>query len=211
MFARSAPDRRTLIPAIIAIPLAALILTLAACLPVPLGDPEQSKANDKLSGVWLERKDDGTVDESNIYVMIPYDARTHMLRVLKVDESSPDELKTKEEGQYKVWVTAVKGRSFLTLHPLVPAAVLSEDDAKKRFFLHAKFDLSDDRNTLLVWGLKGDDFEPFKGVKTSDDVRRAVEANVDNTEMYGDKTTYTRVTDQDRLQKLRKLYSWAIE
>lgn len=69
--------------------LAIAIVSLMACLPVPIGDPEKSQIDSELSGMWLMLGDD---DDSFVTLFEPYDKRTWLISQfpISVDEESCD-------------------------------------------------------------------------------------------------------------------------
>ena len=68
--------------------LALAIVSLMACLPVPIGDPEKSQIDPELSGMWLMLGD----DEPAVALFEPYDKRTWLIShfPISVDEESCD-------------------------------------------------------------------------------------------------------------------------
>jgi len=69
------PKQRSLTGLLFAIVLVPVIVGLIACLPVPLGDPEKSRIDPELSGVWLRHYDDETV----LMLFEPWDKRSWLL------------------------------------------------------------------------------------------------------------------------------------
>jgi hypothetical protein len=137
-----------------------LFLGLVACLPsfpVPVGDPEKSRIDPYISGIWVSTWDDGKA----VLVFEPYDKRTWLLSITDIsaepencevaeDNAASDqetlELSSYEEliadiaklgkdcyeleyapRAWKIWRTKLGGVWFMTWEPL------GQFDAKKGF------------------------------------------------------------------------------
>jgi hypothetical protein len=117
-----------------------LLLGVMACLPVPVGDPEKSRIDPSLSGVWnLSDADGGQM----IMVLDPYDKHTWLMSLIDLSgvadgasaaPASPgdddaatamppqpafsaanaDRLKVTGMSIYKCWLTRIKGETFMT-------------------------------------------------------------------------------------------------
>jgi len=74
--------------------LPALLGTMACLeLPAPVGDPERSRIDPALSGVWVDLEDSGWM-----FIFEPYDKRTWLVRLVMLDESD-DYADTPEEAE----------------------------------------------------------------------------------------------------------------
>lgn len=124
---------------------------LLACMPVPIGDPERSRIDPDMTGIWVIVNEEG---RSNIvfYVVEPYDKRTWLIMGIEV-ESSDDvdfedyDLSTyagyeklvadnKESSGnfysenlilYKAWLAKLGGERFWTWEPKGKVDALNED------------------------------------------------------------------------------------
>ncbi len=69
--------RRSLGGLLMALIMAPFVISVLACIevPAPIGDPETSKLNPKLSGVWLGKID----DDLTLLVLQPFDKRTYLI------------------------------------------------------------------------------------------------------------------------------------
>jgi hypothetical protein len=134
------PRNRSLSGALIAVLALPVFLGLLACIPsfpVPIGDPEKSRIDPAISGMWVA----GDVDGLAVWWFIPYDKRTWLMTWYSIevdDDCEPDDLPpeaditTYEELRdfvneadaclhaapvltWKVWNTQLGGRQFLTL------------------------------------------------------------------------------------------------
>lgn len=117
------------LPALLLIP---LLLGLMACLPVPVGDPEKSRVDPAVSGVWRITGDE---DEQMLMVLDPYDKRTWLMTLIGLDVVDGNNAGTQSATQapfnaanatgfdvkglavYKCWLTRIKGETFITWEP----------------------------------------------------------------------------------------------
>lgn len=67
------PIHRTLAGLALAAILLPILIGTLACLPVPIGNPEKSRVDPELSGVWFD------VFEETLWVIQPYDRRTYLV------------------------------------------------------------------------------------------------------------------------------------
>lgn len=138
------PKSRSLSGAALMLLLIPIFAGLLACLPVPIGDPERSRIDPELSGVWavLQSEDGGS--EAIFYIIEPYDKRTWLVTggamgagedsdlsnydltsysgyaklatTEPVDESS---IYLDEMVFYKAWLKKLGGEIFMTWEPKV--------------------------------------------------------------------------------------------
>mgnify|MGYP001821908441 FL=1 len=112
---------------------------LLACMPVPIGDPERSRIDPEITGVWF-LESDGELD--GIYNYQPFDKRTWLMTGVPVEEGpgyegEPLDIETFEDvtrvlettsiGKagitasaavtYKVWLAKIGGKTFMTWEP----------------------------------------------------------------------------------------------
>jgi len=132
------PLHRSLAGLSIAIVTVPFLISLLACLPVPLGDAEKSRVNPALSGIWI------SPEEESVFLIEPYDKRTWLVSNISIYvnekhcpelEVSPGGVETDYEllirqlqqsdfrcarrseefpGLYKVWRTKLGGQWFMT-------------------------------------------------------------------------------------------------
>jgi len=113
---------------------------LLACMPVPIGDPESSRIDPDVTGVWIMDGDESSVAA---YVFRPYDKRTWLLIGAEIspgEEFVGDELEIQSaqdaiialetysigsEGLtststivYKAWLAKLGGEQFMTWEPV---------------------------------------------------------------------------------------------
>lgn len=117
-----------------------IFVGLLACMPVPIGNPEKSRIDPEISGVWL------AADNSSfegVYMYQPWDKRTWLVVGVPIEEgpefagesisiSSAEDAITALEEQtigddgitasaavvYKAWLTKLGGKIFMTWEPI---------------------------------------------------------------------------------------------
>ena len=113
---------------------------LLACMPVPIGNPERSRIDSGLSGVWIVESEG---DASALYMFQPWDKRTWLVAGVEIDEGPEydgDEfnLETEQDARdtlrevsvgsdgitssdtviYKAWLTKLGRVQFMTWEPM---------------------------------------------------------------------------------------------
>ena len=76
--------RRSLGGLLMALIMAPFVISVLACLEAPIGNPETSKVDPKLSGVWFGKYN----GEPALLVLQPYDKRTYLVGWFRAE---PDE------------------------------------------------------------------------------------------------------------------------
>ncbi len=213
------PRPKQLAPLLLALPLAAVILFLDACLPVGVGDPETSKIDPRLVGVWREIQDDGS--EGGVVALLPFDGRAYVLRSVNV-ERADDGIRLKPgEGLYKAWLATIEGRTFVTAQPLYLREAVG--DARPPGFVVAALSLSEDGTKVEVQSvnpafgalaplkmLPGHiEYEaPATGTKPPSEeearalLRRVLAENLGKDGLFWMTTRYARVTDKALLKAI---------
>jgi len=132
---KTTPDQRYRSRAgiLLTLALVPLLLGVLACLPVPVGDPEKSRIDPTMSGIWIAHNGGDAI----IMVLDPYDKRTWLLSFIEIDTgqnrepgvSEPDPetspliflqpdyehpLKIERLGLHKSWLTKIKGVTLIT-------------------------------------------------------------------------------------------------
>ena len=113
-----------------------ILAGLLACMPVPIGNPERSRIDSDMSGIWIIESEG---DAGNIYLFQPWDKRTWLVAGVEVGEGRGYEgeeldLETADETArvlretpigaagitssgtvlYKAWLTRLGGVRFMT-------------------------------------------------------------------------------------------------
>lgn len=186
---------RSLGGAILMLAIIPIIAGLLACMPVPVGDPERSRIDPELNGVWRMTEGDS---ESGLYMLRPYDKRTWLVIGVEDDESNPESVEV-----YKAWLAKIGGERFMTWEQ---AGGFNEDGSFQSEFWYVFRMDKDDANRFILHMLnvefdgfgeivKPDDYE---GDDYADDMRRtferAIKRHIDNEEMYGDALVMSRLS-----------------
>lgn len=179
------------------------IVGLLACMPVPIGDPERSRIDPEISGVWLFPSD----DEPAFYAFEPYDKRTWLLTIVPIGqgkEANLDDYKLSKQvdfdrlienesvgkdgaaatsvSLYKVWRTKLGGEWFMTLEP--------KADFENEFFspeVWFVFRIGwPDENELALRMVGGDLFKDVEETRRA--FERVIIKNAGNEELYDKET-----------------------
>jgi hypothetical protein len=120
-----------------------LFAGLLACMPVPIGDPERSRIDPELSGIWAVLGEEGAFDESGFYVFEPYDKRTWLvsggplvegensdnlpeidmttydgwIELAAIHPVDKDYVRMEKIVVYKAWLKKLGGELFMTWEP----------------------------------------------------------------------------------------------
>lgn len=144
MWARNPRHRRSLGGLLMFLVMAPFLVCVLACLDAPIGDPETSKLNPKLTGVWLGELE----DEQVLFVLQPFDKRTYLVgwfmsesdedadkgenpeketpqkESANEEEAKPkdgdkklDQINFKEALIFKGWLTTIGGQQFMCWEP----------------------------------------------------------------------------------------------
>ena len=151
------------------------MLTLPACLPVPLGDPAKSTADSRLCGVWEWR--DALVNRA---VIRQWDQHTYVVDVLTgayVDDATTQ---PRSRSVYKAWLTNLNGQTFLTMQPIEIVGVVNGDERPK-VYLISKIVLEND--TLTAHPLDPE-FKNLKDVKTPEALEKIVTENTTDPKLF---------------------------
>jgi hypothetical protein len=170
MIARSFWRRGT----IVALALASM-LGLAACLPVPLGDPAKSKADSRFFGVWEWR--DARVNRA---IIRPWDERTFIVDALSGDFLEDGNVKPRERNIFKGWLTEIKGQTFLTLQPIETTGMLN-GDSRPAYYIVTRVKL--EGATLTAMALDPE-FKKLREVRDRDALEKIVAENIDDPKLY---------------------------
>jgi hypothetical protein len=161
------------------------LLMLASCLPVPLGDPEKSQIESKLSGFWIESAD---ANSGNIYIIAPFDSHCYVVQAVQFTKKE-DRFETKSSA-WRAWLTDIKGTRFITLQSVAHMA-----DPKypgDKFYPIAKIEIAPD---MLTTKALDANYPKFNGVKDSGKLAEIVQANLDDPKMYVEPATVLRRMD----------------
>lgn len=134
------PNTRSITGALMMLAIIPIFAGLLACMPVPIGDPERSRIDPDISGVWLLESEE---EFDALYLYQPYDRRTWLVVGAGIEEGSeyegePFDIETSEDAlrvlethpigsdgitspgtvAYKVWLKKLGGVTFMTWEPV---------------------------------------------------------------------------------------------
>lgn len=200
------PRSRSTIGTLAMLAMVPAIVGLLACMPVPVGDPERSRIDPDMTGVWVKTEMVDLIDECLFYVFEPYDKRTWLVMCMEVtadaDYESPiDEpsgyddivtvLRDAEKqghefgvgavGFYKTWLKELGGATYMTWEPktYIDDRILEPDV----WFTHRVTKNGPDSMELhMVDGESSDLFDDVEETRRA--YERVIKKNVDNPELY---------------------------
>jgi hypothetical protein len=161
-----------------------LIVGLAGCLKIPLGNPEQSKVDGRYAGLWIERGGDAD-NGGTLVAVVPFDARTYAVTMMKFTRDADKRVAAEEEANFKMWLTDVRGTTFLTLEPKDPSTLLADPDQK--FYVVAKLSRDDQAATIAVVSSQ---FVEHNSVTTPTELEKLIADNLANPDLFADSKSY---------------------
>ena len=203
------PTTRSISGAVLMLAIIPAIIGILACMPVPIGDPERSRIDPEISGVWAWSDSNNTA----FYAFEPYDKRTWLLtgiplekgekadfsdydldeyddlvRLMENEPVGEDGATSTETVVYKVWRTKLGGEWFMTWEP---KAVFDQANFKPEVWWVFRID-QPDANTLDLSMVGGELFEGVEENRRA--IERVIKKNARNPELYeGEPTRLVRV------------------
>lgn len=187
---------RSVSGAVLMLAIVPVIVGLLACMPVPVGDPERSRVDPDLNGIWAlvsEGADDG------YYLFRPWDKRTWLVLGVEDDENSVDPAVV-----YKGWLAKLGGETFMTWEM---AAGMREDGSfQPEYWLVFRIEKGDAALTLHPLNYEYIGFEDlpepegYEGNYVRDMRRkfeRIIRKNVDDEDLYNDALTLRKLTGEE--------------
>jgi len=179
-------------------PLVVAILSLTACVKHPVGDPEKSQVDPKLTGVWCFQE----ADSKTLLFIRPYDSRTYFVKSLSYGEEN-GAIQPGEQQEFKGWLTALGGANFLTLEPLDWATFAGLKTGKPPYFV-AKADLAD--GSLRLHIVNGEQF-PAKAATSSRELEATIAKNIGTDVLYAGKPlVFNKLEDKARIESVVKAF-----
>ena len=195
------PTTRSISGAVLMLAIIPAIIGILACMPVPIGNPERSRIDPEISGVWVWLDS----DDDAFYAFEPYDKRTWLLTGIPIEEGKDadfsdydldeyDDLVHLMENEsigddgatatgtvvYKAWLTKLGGVWFMTWEP---KATFNQDNFKPEIWWVFRIDRPD-ANSLDLHLVGGD---LFNGVEENRRAfERVIKKNARNPELYDD-------------------------
>lgn len=189
---------------LVSILIAPLLLGVLACgvLQVPIGDPEKSRVDPAMSGIWLLDFEGETEDW--LIALEPYDKRTWLVTWAVVEEAANEDEETADdqaasemssldrllEGGYtaeavmlhKGWLTKIKGVRFMVWQPLVSFSEEHGMDAKIWWVQRVVAVNSDYMETDFI----NSEFEDIGEVDTRREAEKLIRRHLDDPELFMD-------------------------
>jgi hypothetical protein len=179
-------------------PLVVAILSLTACVKYPVGDPEKSKVDPKLSGAWCYQQ----ANSKTLLFIRPYDSRTYFVKSLSYEEES-GVVRPGEQQEFKAWLTTLGGADFFTMELLDCAAFAGLNTEKPPYFV-AKADLAD--GSLRLHLVNGEQ-QPAKAAASRSELEAAIVKNVGSDALYaGQPLVFGKLEDKARIESVVKAF-----
>lgn len=176
-----------------------LVAGLAACLPVPLGSPSESKIDPAFTGVWYRE----AAGHGMLFIVAPFDDHAYTVEWLGWKEEGGVRVPNNVDV-WKAWITPVAGKTFVSLTDVMTPAI----EPRKSTFAVALLTLNGD--TLDVRSLKDVSPETAAKLKTPDDLRRMIEHNPDDPTLYKKPMKLTKLVpgrDDAKIKQLLKPFN----
>lgn len=174
-----------------------IIAGLLACMPVPVGNPERSRIDPELSGVWALNENG---EESGYYFFRPYDKRTWLVVGVGGSGGEAEPLPI-----YKAWLTKLGGEKFMTWEQ---AGAFNKDGSiQAEYWL--VFRVEKDGENQVNLRMLDYEYEGFEAIPEPDDYEgdfakdmrrrfeRVIGKNVDDDEMYDDTLVLRRLAGHE--------------
>ena len=189
---------------------------LLACMPVPIGNPERSKVDPELSGLWVFQGDEGVV---GVVLLEPYDKRTWIglmvepsvdkakipvdydvstyegLLAALGDRTNGSSLVTAEDvALFKIWLTRLGGEQFMVWQP---KGFYDDGEFGADYAYNWRLRKSGDSKFELNF-IDGDHPEIKDVAKDRKLLERAIRKHASDPELYDEETfVFTRVSPSD--------------
>ena len=201
-----------------------VLLGILACLPAPIGNPEKSRIDSQLNGIWTTsfspKSNTGT-----IWILEPFDRRTWLVTWINVEalESVDRESLETENGQadlidmlhfnrlgaeeislYKAWLTEIGDQRFLTFEPKI--MVGADKPMTPEYWWAARVRKIDENSLAIAFiNAKYDGFKEafgkFQGTITREQkgkmIERVIRRHIDDPELFGDPGNFRRIPEED--------------
>lgn len=221
------PNTRSASGAMLMLVIIPVIVGLLACMPVPIGDPERSRIDPNITGIWAVI--DG--DDDAFFVFEPYDKRTWLATFVPIEEGNEADLGDFELESYsdlaefidkepvvgsngvtagkisnfKAWRTKLGGEWFMTLEPKM---VIDNESFSPEVWWVFRIDRLDENTVDLI--MLGDDL--FRDVdKTRRAYERIIKKNAKNEDLYSDEVMRMVRVKSEHLDFFESLVSEAID
>lgn len=196
------PNTRSASGAMLMLVIIPVIVGLLACMPVPIGDPERSRIDPNITGIWA------VIDEGDdsFFVFEPYDKRTWLATFVPIEAGNEADLGDFELESYsdlaefidkepvvgsngvtagkisnfKAWRTKLGGEWFMTLEPKI---VFGNESFSTDTWWVFRIDRPDENTVNLVM-VGGDLFDGVEETRRA--YERVIKKNAKNVGLYSD-------------------------
>jgi hypothetical protein len=176
----------------------ALAIALAGCLPIPLGDPETSKVDESLVGVWILKP--GSNDMTELLAVMPYDARTYLISDMKYSKRTGGGYNPRGQMNTKAWLTSVAGETFVTAELKDPKLLV--EDTGKAYYV-AKLTRHGDEVTLHA---VDEQFIKDANVTKPAELTKVITENLKNPKLYeADAATFVKA-GPEKAEELKAVF-----
>jgi hypothetical protein len=171
-----------------------LLLAAVGCIAIPLGDPEKSKINEKLVGVWMGKPEDG--GKQTVFTVTAFDARTYIVSDFDFTKDK-DNVTIKGRMDWKMWLTDVGGQTFATCQAIDPKLLAqAKGDSTDEIYAIFKVVLTGDSLTVQT---VDDDFVKAANVQNSQQLQDLITKNLDNPKLFSKEAAgLTRMTEEQK-------------
>jgi hypothetical protein len=213
---------RSLSGAVLMLLIIPIFAGLLACLPVPIGDPERSRIDPDLTGVWAVLASGETFDESGFYVFEPYDKRTWLVSGAGMIEGDDSDFSNYDMTSYegfvelaaaepiaeghvsieqiqvhKAWLKKLGGELFMTWEPKM---LLDDGVAEPEvWFTYRIIKNGRDEFEMQPVNSESDLFDDVKETRRA--YEKVIRRNADNPELYIESTDEGMTTRLVRVQE----------
>ena len=221
------PTTRSITGAVLMLAIIPAIIGILACMPVPIGDPERSRIDPEISGVWvwLDGKDDAA-----FYAFEPYDKRTWLLTGVPIEVSEAVDLANYDLQTYaglaelienvtvgddgvtatevmlnKAWLTKLGGVWFMTWES---KTVFNNEGFSPELWWVFRMDRPDE-NTLDLTMLDDDLFDGVEETRRA--YERVIKKNAKNEKLYLDESIRLNRVKSEHLEFFEDLAGEVIE
>ncbi len=222
------PNTRSASGATLMLVIIPVIVGLLACMPVPIGDPERSRIDPEITGVWALLDDS---EGREFYAFEPYDKRTWLVTGVPIEAGDDadfgdlelesysdfaefidkrpvvgrDGLTAGKIANYKAWRTKLGGVWFMTWEP---KTVFDNERFSPEVWFVFRLDRPDE-DTLVLTMLDDDLFDGVEETRRA--YERIIKKNAKNEDLYSDEVMRMVRVKSEHLDFFESLASEAID
>lgn len=172
-----------------------VVVGLLACMPVPIGNPERSRIDPEISGMWASEGD----SETDLYLFQPYDKRTWLTVTIDRDKADAAAI-------YKVWLTKLGREQFMTFEPV--AGINDDGSFTPEYWFNMRFrKLSAQHFELDLLDGEHAAFEDIEETRRA--YERAIRKNVSDESLYSETIRFVK-TPPEGVEEYAELFKQVI-